>query len=203
MVRTFRIALFALATLTGAAVVGVMPAPAAFATVPISPTSPTYVARLKGTNAFIAFVKGSGEARAYVCDADAVSAWFGGPTTSGSFSSTSESFSLHATLTETRVAGAVTFPNGKRHAFTALRAPNTGKAGLYRGQTTINGLTYTGGWIVLPNGDVRGLVEQDNIVVPFTPIGSGIIAILIGRRSVQLNRVGVLTITDGTSNTIL
>ncbi len=200
--RTFRTALFALATVTGAAIAGVMPAPAAFAAAPISPTSPTYVARLKGTNAFIAIVKGSGEARAYVCDGDAISAWFSGPTKNGSFSSASESFSVHAALTKTRVAGAVTFPDGKRHAFTALRSSNTGKAGLYRGQTTINGLTYTGGWIVLPNSEVRGLVEQDNIVVPFTPIGSGIIAILIGRRSVQLNRVGILTITDGTSNTI-
>ena len=160
------------------------------------------MARLAGTNACIAIVKSSGEARAYVCDGDAISAWFSGPTKNGSFSFANESFSGAATLTKTRMRGEVTFPDGKRHAFTALLTSETGKAGLYRGQSMMNGLTYTGGWIVLPNSEVRGLVEQDNIVVPFTPIGSRMIAILIGRRSVQLNRVGILTITDGTSNAI-
>lgn len=69
--RTFRTALFALPAVTGAALAGVMHAPGAYATGPISPTSLTYVASLAGTNAFIAIVKSSGEARAYVCDGDA------------------------------------------------------------------------------------------------------------------------------------
>ncbi len=176
-------------------------ATSAQAAVAIAPSSPTYVAPVSGTSAFIAIVKGDGEARAYVCDGEGVSAWFSGPTTKGAFVASSESFQLNATLTSRRAKGQVIFPDGTTHNFNAALAPRTGKAGLYRGQTTIGGSTYVGGWIVLPNGGVRGYVEQDNLGVPFTPTGSGIIAILIGRRAVELPGVGSLSIVDGTSNT--
>lgn len=32
-------------------------------------------------------------------------------------------------------------------------------AGLYRGEQTLDGVDYVGGWIVLPNGEERGLIR--------------------------------------------
>ena len=150
----------------------------------------------------MAVVTDGHEARAYLCDSVSVSVWFGAALDGKAFAADSEGISLQGLVSAGSVRGTVTLPDGTAHRFTAAKTTRTGKAGLFRGELVQDGKTYVGGWIVLPSLKVRGFVEQDNIVVTHVPSsGSGIIAILIGRRALDLPGIGTLQITDGTSNT--
>ena len=65
---------------------------------------------------------------------------------------------LQATFDEAAANGTFTAVDGVSMAFTAVTI--TTPAGLYRSEGTIEGIDYTGGLIILPDGQYRGLVRS-------------------------------------------
>ena len=90
---------------------------------------------------------------AYACDGDAehritFAQWFTGSVTDNAVDLTNTNGAhLRATLTSHVVTGTVALPGGKSFSFTANAITNS-KAGLYRSEPTIDGVTYLAGWVV-------------------------------------------------------
>jgi hypothetical protein len=125
---------------------------------------------VKGTDAFVAvvvFAKATGGKHAvlaYVCDSKRIGEWFRGSTAAGRFRlASSGGVRLDVTATKTRASGTVTLADGSRHAFSAPAAKKP--AGLYRGEKTVKGKRYLGGWIILPDGRQRGQVRSGSTIL--------------------------------------
>ena len=125
-----------------------------------------YAGRVEGTDAFVAVVvDGDDRALAYVCDGQedgqgaTVAEWLTGAVAGdGSLKMRSEGGArLVAEVVADGASGTLTL-SGEEHAFSA--SPAEEPAGLYRAEETVDGEGYLGGWIELPNGEVRGAVNS-------------------------------------------
>ena len=118
----------------------------------------SFVGRINGTDAFIAVVARADRRTAvYVCDSQTLAQWFDSETRDRlDLTSDDGAVRLQLRLAAEGVTGTVTAEGRPAHAFTAV--PAAGKAGLYRGELTANGLDYVGGWILLSDGQQRGII---------------------------------------------
>jgi hypothetical protein len=91
--------------------------------------------------------------RAYVCDGADVSIWMTGQFSGDEVTLASGDHRIVLTRLNS-VSGTLSLAGGDEVPFTAERA--TGEAGLYRTETTFEGMDYIGGWIILNNGQQRG-----------------------------------------------
>jgi hypothetical protein len=149
---------------------GATPQPA-FAT---QPTVENSVGRVGGSDAFIGVVHNGSQVIAYVCDSLFYAEWFRGDLIEASgdrglleMSSASgaklsiETSSLEASagLEGSTPRGILETPSGVNLDFSTVAS--TDNSGLFRSDKMVDGRTFTGGWIVLPDGSVRGaLVER-------------------------------------------
>jgi len=128
-----------------------------------------WVGKVEDTDAFIALVSNGTELTAYVCGGP-VSQWFHGQAgvdqldlVAGTVDlSAGSGAKLQAQLTQETASGSVTLADGQTYAFQATQA--TGDAGLYRSEETVDNEKSVGGWVVLNDGQLRGYVEQDNLI---------------------------------------
>lgn len=120
--------------------------------------SGSYTGQEGAGSTFVAIVVNNSEALAYVCDGDQVAQWFPGIVTAdGRLALTSsEQWTLEATLDGANVMGHYTSAEGQKVAFTA--GPASGDAGLYRTEFERGGVAYIGGWVVREDGEQRGSV---------------------------------------------
>ncbi len=133
------------------------PAPPA----PTFPAQAMYAGDATGSDLAIAVAVKGKQASAYLCDGAAVEDWLKGTADAGKMDLTSKNgeSAINATLKGKRLAGTVTFEGHKLPFSIAIAPP---PAGLYRGE---NGKT-TVGWIVLPNGQQVGMVNNDGMESP-------------------------------------
>ena len=103
-------------------------------------------------------VKTGERVRAYVCDGTArrtsLSVWFKGRLTGRAFDASSDGVILDATVGRRFARGSVLLPDDRLFTFRARRVARRG--GLVEDTTRHRGKGYHSGWIVLPDGRVRG-----------------------------------------------
>ncbi len=131
-----------------------------------------YVGTVSGTRAFVAVVERGSRVTAYVCDSGRIAQWFEGTVSAGRSKITSRGgYVLQVTFGHGRATGSLRFPGkaGALHHFTA--ASDARPAGLWRGSKTVDGKTFVGGWIILPDGRQRG-----EILLGSTDVGSPILS---------------------------
>ena len=128
------------------------------------PTVVTFVGPVENSDAFIALSRVGESVLAYVCDGGDTATWLKGEATGSAFDLTSGHARLRATLRDGRLAGTFTSAQGGSHAFVAQRAAEG--AGFYRAATTVAGVAYVGGWILLRDGQQRGAVKADGAIIP-------------------------------------
>lgn len=121
----------------------------------------TYVGRVEGTDAYVAFFVAKKNAFGYVCDGEQLAHWVAGKVKKGGFALTDTSggpaaATLVGGVLGKKVEGALILTDGTRHAFSARKAK--GKAGLYRRERVIDGVNYAAGWVELPDGSFKGQV---------------------------------------------
>jgi hypothetical protein len=126
------------------------------------PLAAAWVGKVEGTEAFIAIASNGTELMAYVCDSQTITQWFHAKTgvdqldlVAGTVDVSSEGAKLQAQLTQTTATGTVTLADGQAHKFTAAKAE--GDAGLYRLEETANNEQLLTGWVVLNDGQLRGM----------------------------------------------
>jgi hypothetical protein len=126
-----------------------------------APLAASWVGEISGTNVFVGIASNGKELLAYVCDGQTISQWFHGKAgvdnldlIAGKLELTANNNTLQASLTKASVTGSVKIGN-QFFKFKALRA--TGDAGLYRAEETINNDAHLSGWVVLRNGQLRGV----------------------------------------------
>jgi hypothetical protein len=138
---------------------------------------PSYVGEVYGTSAFIGIAfpgstipaKGPDEgmkALVYITDGDpkevgvrgAYGEWFRGSVDKkGALNLTSDlGVDLWAPVTSKMSTGTVKFSENAIFPFRAQLVSGDSTAGLYRQVDAVEGLDYTAGWIVLPDGRARG-----------------------------------------------
>ncbi len=140
------------------------------AVVPLScsqgtPIAGSFVGPTEGSESFVAMVTDGEQVMAYVCDGETTAEWFTGAAARDSIDLTSAgSIGLVAERgTGDTLDGTVTAGDGTESSFTATRVDIDGsEGGLCRGILQVDGVTYTGGWIVLPDGRQRGAVIGDD-----------------------------------------
>lgn len=125
----------------------------------------TYAGRVTGfEDQLVAIGIENGEATIYICDGRldtgtvSIAEWFVGPLVDNVVDITAPSGNrVQATLAETTAEGQFTFADGTIKAFTLELLP-AGTPGLYRSEFGFGDLEFVGGWLVLPDGTVRGAV---------------------------------------------
>ena len=125
----------------------------------------SFVGPTEGSESFVAIVTNGEQVMAYVCDGESTAEWFSGAVARNSIDLTSAgSIGLVAERgTGDTLDGTVTAGNGTESSFSAARVDLDGsEGGLCRGILQVDGVTYTGGWIVLPDGRQRGAVIGDD-----------------------------------------
>lgn len=125
----------------------------------------SFVGPTEGSESFVAIVTNGDTALGYVCDGVATAEWFSGSAARDSIDLTSAgSVGLVAERgTGDTLDGTVTAGDGTESSFSAARVDGDGsEGGLCRGILQVDGVTYTGGWIVLPDGRQRGAVIGDD-----------------------------------------
>lgn len=119
----------------------------------------SFVGSVRGTDAFVAIVVRGSHVTAYVCDSKRIAQWFTGSALAGSSTLTSkDGYVLRITIGSRQISGSLRLlgPAGVVHRFVAARDEKPG--GLYRGEKSVAGKRYVGGWIILPDGRQRGEV---------------------------------------------
>jgi len=115
-----------------------------------------FAGKVSDTDAFIAVVSDGDTIVGYVCDGQTIAEWFGGNIAGNDIELTSEGGAhLKVALGEKNAIGTVTFTDGSSHSFSADVV--TEPAGLYREESTVDGVEFVTGWIILSNGESRGL----------------------------------------------
>ncbi len=142
------------------------PPPSATPAVPAG----TYAGHTDGSTSSIAIViRKDGKAVAYLCSGK-IESWLQGSVQGTALTMTgTNKGSLHATLSGSALKG-TTSAAGKSFAFTisAVHAPS----GLWRAAATIRGAKVLAGWIVLPNGDQVGMVNNGGKETTAPPLQS-------------------------------
>lgn len=147
-----------------------------------------YVGTVSGTRAFVAVVERGSRITAYVCDSERIAQWFEGTVSAGRSKITSRGgYVLQVRFDHGLATGSLRFPGkaGALHRFTA--ASDARPAGLWRGSKTVDGKTFLGGWIILPDGRQRG-----EILSGTTDVGSPILHADDPKVPVNDQKVGVV-----------
>lgn len=108
-----------------------------------------------------------GEATIYICDGQAalglvsIAEWFVGPVVDNTINITADSGNtVEVTIAGDTATGKFTFTDGSVKEF-VLHLPE-GNSGLFRSDFSLGELDYIGGWLVLPDGSVRGAISQQD-----------------------------------------
>ena len=131
----------------------------------------SFVGTVRGAHAFVAVVVRGSQVIAYVCDSRRIAQWFRGSIRAGHSTLTSKAgYVLRFTVGSRQVTGTVRLPGqaGALHRFVAR--PVTKPAGLYRGEKTVAGRHYLGGWVVMSDGRQRGEVVSGSTDVGSPPL---------------------------------
>ena len=147
-----------------------------------------YVGTVSGTRAFVAVVERGSRVTAYVCDSGRIAQWFEGTVSAGRSKITSRGgYVLQVSFGHGPATGSLRFPGkaGALHHFTA--ASDARPAGLWRGSKTVDGKTFVGGWIILPDGRQRGEILSGS-----TDVGSPILHADDPKVPVSDQKVGVV-----------
>lgn len=136
---------------------------------------PSFVGKVEGTNAYVAFVEEADGVIAYFCDGDKLGLWFRGEAGSTTLDATHPSgAALSARRATDGFTGSVTIA-GTAHSFTTSSA--THPAGLWEGFDLAgqSGATENArfGWIVLPDGTQRGAKVSKTGTTSVGPVSTG------------------------------
>lgn len=123
----------------------------------------TFVGYVENSDAFIALVRVEDAVVAYVCDSRSTAAWLRGEAEGRAFVAASGEGRLRADFGKDAVTGTFTSAQGGAYPFTAR--PAAGGAGFYRATATLAGAAYVGGWVLLGNGQQRGAVKRDGVIL--------------------------------------
>jgi hypothetical protein len=126
-----------------------------------APAPGTYVARIPGTQAYLAVVVDGKEVGAYLCDSNGTAAWFAHKSHddgAASLVSRSGKATLDLKPAGDGLRGRVRMPDGSAHEVALERA--TGRAGLYRAIAKTRDGVLEGGWIVLADQTQRGALNE-------------------------------------------
>lgn len=130
----------------------------------------TSVGQVETSGIFIGLVTDGFKVTAYVCDGAKVSQWFSGALRENSLSADAPSgMKLVANLSPGPTGvftGTLAMPDGKIMKFSTVDAAASATAGLYSGTGTTNNKAYSIGVIVLPDGQLRGVLNQDGTLRP-------------------------------------
>ena len=129
----------------------------------------SYVGKVTGTDELIAIAESADQVVAYVCDSKKVAWWFAGPLGPGAtFDLTSRSGQrLTGAPAGDAVSITLIIPDEGTRTATAGKA--TGDAGLYWTDDTVDGVDYSGGWVVASATEQRGNVESRRRRPPIGP----------------------------------
>lgn len=145
------------------------PPPAAIAS---SLEEASFAGRFEDDDTFVAVVTGSDAIRAYVCDGEE-DVWFAGSALRLPARLVSaEGHELYLAEDDDGLFGSLT--RGDEEL--SFRAPRTEESALFRAETTIGRDRYLGGWIVLPDGEQRGLVRENTARRPSRLEGAVVVA---------------------------
>ncbi len=124
----------------------------------------SFVGAAEGSESFVAVITNGEQVMAYVCDGATTAEWFTGTTARDSIDLTSAgSIGLVAQRGTGDTLDGTISAAGTESSFSATRVDLEGMVGgLCRGVLQVDGVTYTGGWIVLPDGQQRGAVFGDD-----------------------------------------
>ncbi|MBI3152398.1 MAG: hypothetical protein HYZ21_09710 [Chloroflexi bacterium] len=121
-----------------------------------------WVGDIEGTDTFIGIASNGSEVMVYVCDGNTISQWFYGQAgeenldlAAGTLNLSDANSNVQAQLAVDGASGSVTLANGQSFNFQVPRA--AGDAGLYRLEETGNDEQWVSGWVVLNDGQLRGL----------------------------------------------
>ena len=126
----------------------------------------TYAGRVVGSEEeFVAIGVGGDSVTVYICDGRTdtgivtVAEWFSGPLVDNAINITNDAgVRVEATVSETSAQGRFTFPDGTVKEFTLELLPGT--SGLFRAEFAFGETEYVAGWLVLPDGSVRGAARN-------------------------------------------
>lgn len=123
------------------------------------PISGAFAGKVEGSDAFVAVVLHTdGKVTAYVCDGVAVSEWFKGNANGNTLNlSNAGGANITTDLSADSFSGTFTPVGGSALNFSVSVVNEP--AGLWRLEETLDGVDYVTGWVVLPDGDVRGLTS--------------------------------------------
>jgi hypothetical protein len=103
------------------------------------------------------------DATIYICDGQpdkgtvSIAEWFIGPVTDKAIDVTNPSGNrVQVALTDTQANGSFTFADGSVKTFSLGLSFND--TALYRSEFTFGEVSFVGGWLILPDGQVRGAV---------------------------------------------
>ncbi|HKH25783.1 MAG TPA: hypothetical protein VKB11_01465 [Acidimicrobiia bacterium] len=120
----------------------------------------SFVGTVPGSDSYVAIVAGpKGDALAHVTDGASGVDWLDGTVTGRTAALSNDGgATVDARFTESAVTGSFTRPGFQTLTFTArpARAP----AGFYRAQESFADGLYAAGWVVLPDGSIRGSVRR-------------------------------------------
>lgn len=126
------------------------------------------VGQVAKSDLFIGLISDGFKVTAYVCDGVKTSQWFSGTLSGNSLDSMAPTgMRLQASLVPGNTGvftGTLVMPDGKVMDFTTVDASKSDKAGLYSGSGTANGKPYSLGVIVLPDGQLRGVLSQEGVL---------------------------------------
>jgi hypothetical protein len=114
---------------------------------------------------FVAVGIGGDSATIYICDGNietgtvTIAEWFSGPVSGNKIDVTSAGgHRVEVTIEDTSATGKFTFKDGTVKEFELELLD--GSSGLYRSEFTLRDIDFVAGWLVLPDGSVRGAVRD-------------------------------------------
>lgn len=126
------------------------------------------VGQVSKSDLFIGLITDGFKVTAYVCDGVKTSQWFSGTLSGNSVDAqASTGMRLQASLAPGNTGvftGTLAMPDGKVMDFTTVDASKSEKAGVYSASGTANGKPYSLGVIVLPDGQLRGVLSQEGVL---------------------------------------
>lgn len=129
----------------------------------VAPTN--YVGRVSGTEILVAIGLDGDKLTAFVSDGQTLGEWFKDEIAGNQLHLHSDNgMHLVAQLNPTDVRGLIVLADNTELDFRAT--PASGAAGLYESEETINGQKTLTGWILLPDGQQRGVRISSSGVQP-------------------------------------
>ncbi len=96
----------------------------------------------------------AGDVIVYICDSETLATWFSTDRAGDAMTIAFRDITVDLEIGDDEVTGTVVIDDGEPMAFTANPATET--SGLFTAESTFDGETYRGGWIVLEDGRQAG-----------------------------------------------